>query len=78
MRDDHLSEFAQQVVDGNPAIGTFLLAGDDSGTLEVKVVVAEAPRHHSQDLVCQLLIFYPAQRKSCVYQFCLNNYKYSF
>lgn len=60
--DNHLSEFAQQIVDSNPAIGTFLLATDDSGTLEVKGVLADAACNHSQDLVCHLFIFHPAQR----------------
>ena len=60
--DNHLSEFAQQIVDSNPAIGTFLLATDDSGTLEVKGVLADAACNCSQDLVCHLFIFHPAQR----------------
>lgn len=47
LQDNHLNEFAQQIVDSNPAIGTFFLASDDSGTLEVKVVVAEAFCHCS-------------------------------
>lgn len=76
--DNHLTEFAQQIVDSDPAVGTFLLASDDSGALEIKVVFAEAPRHRNQDRVGQPFIFDPAQRKRCIYRFHLNNYKYSF
>ena len=60
-----LSEFSQQIVDSNPTIGAYLFASDDCGTVEVKGVVAEARRHHHQDLVCQPFIFYAKQPLAC-------------
>lgn len=62
MLDNHLNKFVQQIVDSNPAIGTFLLASDDPGTLEVKGVSRDALCHCRQDFACQIFIFHPAQR----------------
>lgn len=60
---NHLSEFSQQIVDSNPAIGTFLSTRDDSGTPEVKGVVVEDISHHSQDIIRHPLVCKAIQRE---------------